>query len=144
MATLNPKLLSTDCTAVLNAAVDIIKAYGRRTIYPEAALLALIRTPETAARRILDFYKTQRGLDLDRLERSVRLAVEGRRDVDGDLLFSAANGEKIGLSRQMIIALDEALSVAQAATRWSSILIISWRSWRMPSSAPAACCANSG
>ncbi len=114
MATLNPKLLSTDCTAVLNAAVDIIKSYGRRTIYPEAALLALIRTPETAARRILEFYKTQRGLDLDRLERSVRLAVEGRRDVDGDLLFSAANGEKIGLSRQMIIALDEALSVAQA------------------------------
>jgi ATP-dependent Clp protease ATP-binding subunit ClpC len=114
MATLNPKLLSTDCAAVLNNAVDIIKSYGRRTIYPEAALLALIRTQDTAARRILEFYKTQRGLDLDRLERSVRLAVETRRDVDGDLLFAAANGEKIGLSRQMIIALDEALSAAQA------------------------------
>ncbi|PJF35334.1 MAG: hypothetical protein CUN49_11075 [Candidatus Thermofonsia Clade 1 bacterium] len=114
MATLNPKLLSTDCTAVLNNAVEIAKSYGRRTLYPEVALLALIRTQDTAARRILDFYKTQRGLDLDRLERSVRLAVESRRDVDGDLLFAAANGEKIGLSRQMIIALDEALSVAQA------------------------------
>ncbi len=114
MATLNPKLLSTDSTAVLNSAVDIIKSYGRRTIYPEAALLALIRSQETAARRVLDFYKTQRGLDLDRLERTVRLAVESRRDVDGDLLFNAASGEKIGLSRQMIIALDEALSVAQA------------------------------
>ena len=42
------------------------------------------------------------------------MAVETRRDVDGDLIFVATNGEKIALSRQMIIALDEALSVAQA------------------------------
>jgi ATP-dependent Clp protease ATP-binding subunit ClpC len=112
--TLNPNLLSRDTTAVLISAVEISKSYARRNVYPEAALLALIRNKDTAARRILDYLKAQRGVDLDRLERTVRVAVETRRDVDGDLFFSGANGEKVGLSKQMIIALDEALSVAQA------------------------------
>lgn len=114
MATLNPKLLSKDTAAVMDSAVDILKSYGRRTIYPEVVLLSLIRSKETAAKRILEFYKTQRGLDVGRLESTVRNAVETRRDVDGDLIYTTAKGEKISLSRQMIIALDEALSVAQA------------------------------
>ncbi|MEP7286114.1 MAG: ATP-dependent Clp protease ATP-binding subunit [Chloroflexota bacterium] len=114
MATLNPNLISKDMTAALNSAVEIVKSYNKRLLYPEAVLLAMIRSKDTAARRILDYYKAQRGMDLDRLERSVKMAVETRRDVDGDLLFLAANGDKVPLSRQMIIALDEALSVAQA------------------------------
>src|SRR5262249_19795709 len=77
-------------------------------------LLAMIRSKDTAARRILDTFKAQRGIDMERLERSVQLAVETRRDVDGDLQFATPSGELIGLGRQMIIALDEALSVAQA------------------------------
>src|SRR5437868_6423301 len=114
MATLNPNLLSKDTTTVLNSTVDIIKSYSKRVLYPEAVLLALIRTKDTAARHILEFFQEKRGLDLDRLERSVKMAVETRRDVDGDLMFLAANGQQVALSRQMIIALDEALSVAQA------------------------------
>ncbi len=114
MATLNPNLISKDMNAVLNAAVDIIKTYNKRVLYPEAVLLAIIRSKDTAARHLLETFREQRGLDMDRLERSVRMAVETRRDVDGDLQFVAASGEKISLSRQMIIALDEALSIAQA------------------------------
>src|SRR5437660_4973194 len=114
MGTLNPNLISKDTTAVLNDAVNIIKSYNKRVIYPEAVLLALIRSKDTAARRILENFREKRGLDLDRLERSVKMAVETRRDVDGDLLFVASNNEKIPLSRQMIVALDEALSIAQA------------------------------
>src|SRR5260370_11981912 len=114
MGTLNPNLISKDTTAVLNDAVNIIKSYNKRVIYPEAVLLALIRSKDTAARRILENFREQRGLDLDRFERSVKMAVETRRDVDGDLLFVASNNEKIPLSRQMIVALDEALSIAHA------------------------------
>ncbi len=114
MATLNPNLMSKDMAAALNSATDIIKSYNKKVLYPEAVLLAIIRSKDTSARRILEYFKEQRGLDLDRLERSVKMAVETRRDVDGDLQFLAANGEKVPLSRQMIIGLDEALSVAQA------------------------------
>jgi len=114
MAILNPSLLSKDMTTVLNSAVDTMKAYTRKAIYPEVVLLALIRSKDTAARRILEYFKTQRALDLDRLERSVRLAAEQRRDQDGDLLFQTISGDKISIGRQMIFVLDEALSVAQA------------------------------
>jgi ATP-dependent Clp protease ATP-binding subunit ClpC len=114
MATLKPDLLSKDMTAAMNSAVDIAKTYRKRVLDPESVLLAMIRSKDTAARRLLDYFKAQRGLDIDRLERSVRLAVEQRRDMDGDLSFQAAGGESFPLGRQMIIALDEALSVAQA------------------------------
>ncbi|HVO68934.1 MAG TPA: AAA family ATPase, partial [Aggregatilineaceae bacterium] len=114
MAMLNPSLLSKDMTAVLNSAVDIAKSYNRRLLYPEPVLLALIRSKDTAARRLLEYYREKRGLNIDNLERSTRLAVESRRDVDGDLQFLTAANEKISLSRQMIIGLDEALSFAQA------------------------------
>jgi ATP-dependent Clp protease ATP-binding subunit ClpC len=107
MATLNPNLLSKDTHTVMNAAVDIIKSYNKRTIYPEAVLLAVVRSKETAAKRVLSQFRDQRGLDLDKLERSVKIAVETRRDVDGDLQYQSAGGEKIALSRQMIIGLDE-------------------------------------
>jgi ATP-dependent Clp protease ATP-binding subunit ClpC len=115
MATLNPNLVSKDMAAVLNSAADIVNSYNKRTLYPEAVLLAMVRSKDTAARRLFEYLKAQRGLDIDRLERSVKMAVETRRDVDGDLQFVTANGDKLSLSRQMIIALDEALSVAQAA-----------------------------
>ena len=68
MATLNPNLISKDMTAALNSAVEIVKSYNKRLLYPEAVLLAMIRSKDTAARRILDYYKAQRGMDLDRLE----------------------------------------------------------------------------
>ncbi|MCC7206205.1 MAG: ATP-dependent Clp protease ATP-binding subunit, partial [Anaerolineae bacterium] len=114
MATLKPSLLSKDLTTVMNTAVEINRSYNKKVLDPESVLLAMIRSKDSAARRILDYFKTQRGLDLDRLERSVRLAVEQRRDMDGDLFFQAASGENIALGRQMIIGLDEALSVANA------------------------------
>ncbi len=117
MPTLNPNLVSKDMAAVLNDATTTMRSYTKRTLYPELVLLALIRSRDTAARRLLEYFREKRGLDMDRLERTVRIAAETRRDVDGDLQFVSTDGEKIQLSRQMIIALDEALSVAQATNQ---------------------------
>jgi ATP-dependent Clp protease ATP-binding subunit ClpC len=114
MPSLNPNLISKDVATVLNDSVTMMRTYGQRLIYPELVLLALIRGKDTAARRLFEYFSEKRGVDLDRLERTARIAAETRRDVDGDLTFATASGEKIPLSRQMIIALDEALSVAQA------------------------------
>ena len=52
MATLNPNLLSKDMAAALNSATDIIKSNNKKVLYPEAVLLAMIRSKDTAARRI--------------------------------------------------------------------------------------------
>ncbi|MCZ7541347.1 MAG: ATP-dependent Clp protease ATP-binding subunit [Anaerolineae bacterium] len=114
MATLNPNLLSKDTQAALDDAVDILTAYGKTLLTPEAALLALIRSKNTAAARVLRTFAERRGADLERLERTVNLAVQSRRDTNGDLTYAGAEGRSAQLSRGMVIALDEALSVAQA------------------------------
>ncbi len=114
MGNLNPNLLTKDTQAALDDAVDILTAYGKSLMVPEAVLYALIRSKETAAARVLSYFAEKRGADLDRLERQVKLAVQSRRDTNGELTYLAAGKKPMELSRTMVIALDEALSVAQA------------------------------
>ncbi|MEM9951127.1 MAG: ATP-dependent Clp protease ATP-binding subunit [Chloroflexota bacterium] len=115
MGTLNPDLLSKDMDAVLNDAVQLRNEFRHTAIQPELLLLALIRRPNTAAARLLKVFADQRGTDLDKFERQVRLAAQNRRDQSGNLDFIARGNKKVPLSRQIIILLDEALSVANAA-----------------------------
>lgn len=114
MGTLNPDLLSKDLFTVMNDAAALKSQYRKDAIMPELVLLALIRHPETAATRMLNIFKNTRRVDLERLDRQVHLAVESRRDRDGSLDFIAKGNKAVPLSRQTIIMLDDALSVANA------------------------------
>jgi ATP-dependent Clp protease ATP-binding subunit ClpC len=114
MGTLNPDLLSKDVDSVMNDAAALKKEYHKDTLMPELLLLALLRRPNTAAARMLDIFKTSRGVDLERLDRQTHLAVESRTDQNGNLDFIAAGNTLVPLSRQTIILLDDALSVANS------------------------------
>ncbi|MDX1992310.1 MAG: ATP-dependent Clp protease ATP-binding subunit [bacterium] len=114
MGTLNPDLMSKDMDAVMNDAVALRDQFKRQTITPEVVLLALLRRPDTAARRLLELLKATRGVDLERLERQAQLAMESRTDQNGNLDFIARGNRPVGLSRQTIILLDDALSVANS------------------------------
>lgn len=109
---LNPDLLSKDLTAVVNDAVTFKDQYKKDVITPELILLALVRRPNTAAMRLLGIFQDTRGLNLEKLDRQVELAAESRRDQNGNLEFIANGNRYVSLSRQTIIMLDEALSVA--------------------------------
>ena len=87
MGTLNPDLISKDVDAVLNDAVTLKDNYRKPMLMPELVLLALLRRKDTAAARLLDLFKTERAVDMDKLDRKVHLAVEQRRDQDGSLDF---------------------------------------------------------
>ncbi|NWF68213.1 MAG: ATP-dependent Clp protease ATP-binding subunit [Chloroflexi bacterium] len=114
MGTLNPDLLAKDFDAVMNDAVALKDQYRQSTITPELVLLALIRRADTAAARLLQAFKATRGVDLNRLERQTVLAVESRKDQNGNLDFVAAGNRSVPLSRQTIILLDDALTVANS------------------------------
>lgn len=114
MGSLNPNLISPDVTAAINDAIELAKRYMRRNVYPEAVLLVLLQKQDTTATRVLQYFVEARGTDIERLTRQVRLAMESRHDKNGDLDFLLPDGSKFPLSHQMIIALDEALSIAQA------------------------------
>lgn len=115
MGTLNPDLLSKDMYNVVNDAADLMREYRQTAIMPEMILLALIRKKDTAAHRLLTVFQNTRGVDLQRFERQVHLAAESRRDPNGQLDFIAAGNKKVALSRQSIILLDDALSLANSA-----------------------------
>lgn len=114
MGTLNPDLLSKDLDAVLNDAVALKDQYRKSTLMPELILLALLRRKDTTAARVLETFKTQRGVDLERLERQVHLATETRRDQNGNLDFVARGNRMVPLSRQTIILIDDALTIANS------------------------------
>ncbi len=112
-ATLNPNLLAEDTTALFNAAVPLMDRYRKKNIFPELALLALIDAKDTPGYDLLQRYAATNNTDLTRLARQARLAVESRRDLPGDLTFISKDNKTIQLSRQMIIAIDEALTLAE-------------------------------
>lgn len=114
MGTLNPDLISKDVDSVLNDAVTLKDQYRKTMLMPELVLLALLRRKDIAAARLLNVFKTERGVDLERLDRQTHLAIEQRRDQDGNLDYPAANNRMVPMSRQTIILIDEALTVAQA------------------------------
>ncbi len=114
MGTLNPDLLSKDMDAVMNDAVALKDQYKKTVLMPELVLLALLRRKETTAARILAEFKSNRGVDLDKLDRQTVLAIESRRDPDGNLDFVARGNRQVPLSRQTIILVDDALSLANS------------------------------
>lgn len=114
MGSLNPDLLSKDLDAVMNDAVALKDQYRKPVIMPELVLLALLRRPDTAAARLLNAFATTRGVDLKKLDRQVHLAVESRGDQNGNLDFVAKGNRSVPLSRQAIILIDDALSLANS------------------------------
>lgn len=114
MGSLNPNLLAPDVATVMTDAVELSERLLRRNLLPEAVLWALVRRQGTAGYRIIQHFVERRGTDVNRLERQLRLAVETREDKNGDLDFLLPSGARFPISRQMIIALDEGLSIAQA------------------------------
>ena len=114
MSTLNPDLISKDMDATLNDAVPMLKEYRKSSIMPEMVLLALLQRENTAAYRMLKMFESTRGVDLERLQRQVKLAIQSRRDPDGSLDFVAIGNRKVSLSRQSIVLLDDGLTVANS------------------------------
>lgn len=114
MGTLNPDLLAKDLDAVMNAAVALRDQYKKPNLMPEVILLALVRSQNTAAARLLHIFRDQRGVDLSKLEAQILNAVETRRDQNGNLDFIARGNRPVAMSRQSIILLDDALSLANS------------------------------
>lgn len=114
MGTLNPDLLSKDMDAVLNDGAGMLRQLNQQSIIPELVLHALLRRTDTASARLLNVFASTRGVDLERLQRQVELALQSRRDQNGNLDFVGVGNKKVPLSRQTIIMLDDALSLANS------------------------------
>ena len=112
--TLNPDIPSSELTDALNDAVATMKAFGQTVLTPELLLLTFVRHDGFNASRILRHMSQERGFKLAEFEETVERMAKLRNGRDGKLDFIANNEERIHLSDEMLVALDEGRGIAGA------------------------------
>jgi ATP-dependent Clp protease ATP-binding subunit ClpC len=117
MSTLNPSLLSKGMTEAMNAAVPVMRALNKRLLTPEILLLTFVRLPPSGctAAHVLEHMAESRGFKMADLEREAEFAARSRDGRPADFDFGLSTGDKLPLSTEMVIVLDEGKSIAQAA-----------------------------
>ena len=115
MSTLNPNLLSKGMTEAMNAAAPVMRALGKQLLTPEVLLLTFIRLPDCTAGRLLQRLAESRGFKLADLEREVEIQARSREGRPADFDYVGASGDKVPLSTEMVVVLDEGKSIAQVA-----------------------------
>lgn len=114
MGILNPALLSKDLKSALEKASLQIKRYRQPQIVPALVLLHILRQEDNVALRMLHPLLQNGVANLESIRRQIENHLRTQREIEGKLLYKTESGQKISLSRQTVILLDEALSLANA------------------------------
>ena len=112
--TLNPNIPSKELARALNEASTRLQDLKTRVLTPEALLLTFIELKEVAAYKLLSELCTTRGYRWDRFTDEVNHLAQERIAVDAEFDWVTDAGKRIPLSEDMLIILDEALTLAQA------------------------------
>ncbi|MGQ9501040.1 MAG: AAA family ATPase [Anaerolineae bacterium] len=112
--TLNPNLVSKELGRVLNMATTRLRAIGHTVLTPEILLLTFVESPQTNAHRMLQHLIAGRGHRWERfVEEIASLACE-RVAPDVEFDWVADDNRRVPLSDELLIVLDEALTLARA------------------------------
>ncbi len=114
MGTLNPTLLSPELDQAMNAAAVRMRALNRTVLTPASLLLTFARDAGSAAHRLLTGLAVERSFRMDELAASAEALARSGNGQDADFTFTDAKGAAVPLSTDMLIALDEARSIAEA------------------------------
>jgi ATP-dependent Clp protease ATP-binding subunit ClpC len=112
--TLDPKIPSKELTRALNVASARIQSLKKRVLTPEALLLVFVELEELTAHNLLRELLSSRGRRWDRFVDEASGLAHERIAVDADFDWETDEGKRIPLSDEMLIVLDEALTLAQA------------------------------
>jgi ATP-dependent Clp protease ATP-binding subunit ClpC len=104
----------------LNQAAALMRVYNIPMLTPEILLLAMLKTPDSAARQLLQSFSQERGFNWGDFERDVERTVSDQRWLRGanaDLKdarfdFVTSANERVPLSEKMLVVLDEGLTLA--------------------------------
>ncbi len=115
MGTLNPNIPSPALVQALNAAAARMRALNRPLLTPALLLLTFARDPGSTANRLLESLAAERSFRLAELAASAEALAKGSPGIDADFTFADAAGQPVRLSTELVVALDEARSIAQAS-----------------------------
>jgi ATP-dependent Clp protease ATP-binding subunit ClpC len=112
--TLNPNIPSKELTRALNVASARMRDLKKRVLTPEILLVTLVELEETTARKILSELLETRGHRWNRFSDEINSLAHERIAADAEFDWVSDESQPIPLSDEMLIVLDEALTLAQA------------------------------
>ena len=114
MATLNPNIPTAELARLMTTAAAQISGYQLKLLTPQLLLLTFLQETESAAHQILRQLQQQRGFDWDDLLRRVEMMAQHSAGRNANFNFTDDFGKDVPLAEEMLVVLDEGLSIAQA------------------------------
>ncbi|MFN2135055.1 MAG: AAA family ATPase [Candidatus Promineifilaceae bacterium] len=114
MGNLNPNIPSSELSRLMSSAAELRDEYGLRLLTPQLLLAQFLEQKESAAYRILARLHEQRGADLEELQRRVKEMARSNKGRDADFYFTSDAGQDVPLDEEMLVVIDEGLTIAQA------------------------------
>ncbi len=114
MSTLNPNIPSSELSRLMSTAAAQLSEYSLRLLTPQLLLRIFLDDKESAAYQILQQLHSQRGTDLDDLVRRVEMMARSNKGRDAKFNFTDDFGKDIPLDEEMLVVIDEGLTIAQA------------------------------
>ncbi len=114
MDTLNPNIPTPELARLLTTAVAQMKEYKLQYLTPQLLLRVFLDDPKCGAYQILSRLQKERGFDLDDLTRRVEQMTRTSPGRDAKFNFTDDFGKDARLADELLVILDEGLSIAQA------------------------------
>ena len=114
MGTLNPNIPAPELSGLMTAAAGMRDEYGQKLLTPQLLLRAILQDQNAAAFQILKTLSDQRGFKLEELTRRTESMARLAQGRDANFNFTDDFGKNVPLAQEMLVVLDEGLSIAQA------------------------------
>ena len=114
MGTLNPNIPAPELSKLLTTAGAQRNDFDLKWLTPQLLLHTFLHDESSAAYQILQQLAQQRGFDLEELKKRVDTMARFAQGRDAGFNFTDDFGKDVPLAEEMLVVLDEGLSVAQA------------------------------
>lgn len=114
MNTLNPNIPAPDFARLLTTAAGKMSQYQVKWLTPQLLLRLMLEDKESPAYRILTQLAGQRGFSLEELSRRAETMAKLTPGRDAHFNFTDDFGKEIPLAEEMLVVIDEGLTLAQA------------------------------
>ncbi len=114
MSNLNPNIPNAELARLMTTAASQRRDYGLKLLTPQLLLYTFLQEPESVAYKIIQQLRQQRGFEMDDLLKRVNMMVRHAAGRDASFFFTDDFGKDVPLAEEMLVVLDEALTVAQA------------------------------
>ncbi len=114
MSNLNPNIPNAELSRLLTQSGESMRQYALKWLTPQLLLRAILDDKEAVAHKILRRLQEQRGFDWKNLAGRVKMMAKHSRGRNANFYFTDDFGQDIPLDEEMLVIVDEGLSIAQA------------------------------